>query len=85
VWKAVASRRHEVLKVYANNADGLDLLLIGAVTVQAVDGTPKTHEFVPRAVIHDSGPGAPKVKHYQVLIPAPKDSHKPILNTGTRE
>ncbi len=74
VWKTIISRRHEVRKVFACDTDGdiLDLILVGAVEVENSDYHKHTHEFVVRSVVVHPQSSSPRVKHYQVVIPAPK-------------
>ena len=78
-WESVSSRRHELAKVYGNDTEGLDLIMIGALTVEK-EGAKSTHEFVARCLLDDSNSRKPRIRHYQVLIPTLKDSHMPILN-----
>lgn len=80
VWNTVVSRHHEVQKVFACDTDGeiLDLILAGTVEVEDSDHHKHIHEFLVRSVVvHPKSPH-PRVKHYQLLVPAPK-TPQPIL------
>ena len=80
VWNSVISRRHEVRKVFACDTDGeiLDLILAGVVEVENSDHHKHTHEFIVRSVVVHSKTLHPRVKHYQVVVPAPR-THQPIF------
>ena len=80
VWNTVISRHHEVRKVFACDTDGeiLDLILAGAVEVENSDQHKHTHEFIVRSVVVRPKSSYPRVKHYQVFIPAPK-TPQPLL------
>ena len=65
--------------MYANNNDGgLDLILTGAVTVHK-EAERDVHEFVARCLVDIAVHDAPKIQHYQVLIPVSKEAHVPLF------
>lgn len=60
------SRDHKITKVFANDTEGLDLLLLGYIDQQAKDGTwNKGIGFVARMLFDRSGSSGVRVKHYQ--------------------
>jgi len=68
-WKTIKSRHHEVIKVYASDAAGSDVLLIGKLTAGLTDGSTTKTEFVARVIVDRTaaaGVGAPRMKLYQV-------------------
>lgn len=79
MWKTVSFRRHELKKVYCNDGEGIDLILIGALTIHK-DAGHDLHEFVARCLLDTSDIGSPKIKHYQVLIPASNGPYIPFLS-----
>lgn len=79
-WETVTARRHEALKVYLNEAAGLDLLIIGALSVTSSDGSRSSHEFVARAQIHDPRAESPRISQYRVLLVVPKTAGSSIAN-----
>ena len=68
----VKSRRHEALKVYANDVDGIHLLIIGLLGVEHADGKLSRLEFVSRMEI-DQTDAAPRIQQYRILDPAAQD------------
>jgi len=65
-WVTVDSRRHEVLKVYASDEEGSDLLLIGQAATGFKNGKKVTMEFAARIIVEGSSTEKPKIKLYQV-------------------
>jgi hypothetical protein len=70
--------------VYTNDVGGLDLIIIGAVTVDK-EGNKSTHEFVARCLVDESGFAGPRVKLYQVLIPTSMGSQLSVFSTETHK
>lgn len=79
-WETVTARRHEVLKVYLNEAAGLDLLIIGGLVVTFNDGSRSSHEFASRAQIHNHESNNPRISQYRVLFVVPKTVGSSIVN-----
>jgi hypothetical protein len=80
VWNTVLSRHHEIRKVFACDADedALDLILVGVVDIESLDGQKHAHEFIARSLVVRTASSPYRVKHYQVLIPTPK-TPQPLL------
>ncbi|KAI1623306.1 hypothetical protein EDD37DRAFT_634328 [Exophiala viscosa] len=53
-WIDYTSRRHEMLRVYAHDALGLDLLVIGRVEMGVRNGRTVNEEFVARFVVDEA-------------------------------
>jgi hypothetical protein len=70
-WKAIETRRHELLKVYTDGHEAEDLLIIGQVTVGLKDGIAKRGEFVARIALTESQTSNPKIKLYKVWMVSP--------------
>ena len=82
VWDSVASRQHRVDKVYVNDVEGLDLLVVGTVAVQPRGGEPKSHQFLARILLRKAErTDVSRMEHYEVLMSG-KDS---ILGTASRK
>lgn len=71
-------RRHTILKSYVNDVHGTDIIFVGNLKMEALDGTKTSLEFVARMRIEEQWPG-PRISQYQVISPAPKDS-RPIVD-----
>jgi len=67
-WKAIESRRHELLKVYTDSHEADDLLIIGQVTAGLRTGEKKRGEFIARVRIDDAQTRNPKLKLYKVWM-----------------
>lgn len=65
-WKAIATRRHQVLKVYFADSDGSDLLFIASVIMSLRNGKQVEGEFTGRLVIADTKGPNPRLSLYQV-------------------
>ncbi|EHK17935.1 uncharacterized protein TRIVIDRAFT_226061 [Trichoderma virens Gv29-8] len=76
-WAILQRRRHTVLKVYANNSHGLDLIMIGKLDVTTVQGKQSSNQFVARALIEERD-SALRLKLYRVIAPAVEDK-SPII------
>ena len=76
-WKTISTRRHTVLKVYANNANGLDLIVIGMLAMVTTEGDHMNNQFVARVLIEQRGSTA-RIRQYRVIVPAAQDK-SPIL------
>lgn len=79
-WETVTARRHEVLKIYLNEAAGLDLFIIGGLVMTSNDGSQSSHEFVARAQIHDHESNNPRISQYRMLLVVPKTAGNSIVN-----
>ncbi|KAH6955738.1 hypothetical protein BKA56DRAFT_603571 [Ilyonectria sp. MPI-CAGE-AT-0026] len=66
VWKAIATRRHEVRRVYAFSDKGDDILLVGHVIMGLRNQQEVGGEFAARMTFDLSDPSKPKLKLYQV-------------------
>jgi hypothetical protein len=64
-WDVIESRKHEVLKVYASDAEGRDLVLIGRLTAGKKDGGEVVAGLVARVVVESDGDGKLKMGLYQ--------------------
>lgn len=65
-WKAIATRRHQVLRVYVADSDASDLLFIASVTMGLRNGKRVEGEFAGRLVISGTGGPNPRLSLYQV-------------------
>lgn len=72
-WKAIATRRHQVLRVYVADCDVSDLLFIANVTMGLRNGKQVEGEFAGRMMIADARGLNPKISLYQVW--GVRDSH----------
>ena len=61
----ITSRRHEVIKVYASDAEGQDLMLIGKLVAAVGNGKEARIEFTARIVIEKTTIGL-RMKLYEV-------------------
>jgi hypothetical protein len=77
-WEKVNSQHHKLLKVFLNDSEGLDLLLVGVANVDFKESDAITVEFLVRAVITYEGEG-PRIVFWQPLFSKPSPSEKPIL------
>lgn len=64
-WDVITSRRHEVVKVYASDPEGLDLLLIGKLTAGLGSGKEAEVGFVARIIMQETAKGL-RMKRYEV-------------------
>lgn len=76
-WTTLKARRHTVLKVYANDADGLDLILIGNLEMETMGGDRIDKQFVSRMVI-EQGDSVAKLRQYRIISPTAHEK-SPIL------
>ncbi|KEF59157.1 uncharacterized protein A1O9_04001 [Exophiala aquamarina CBS 119918] len=77
-WDKVNSQRHKLLKVFMNNAEGLDFLLVGVADVDFKESEPITVEFlIHTAVGYEDG--HPRILFWQPVLSKPSPSDKPIL------
>lgn len=60
-----------------SDAHGTDMILVGNLKMEALDGTKSDLEFVARMKIEEQESG-PRICQYQVVSPAPQDS-RPIV------
>ena len=65
-WTKVATRHHEIQRVYVNDAQGLEIIVIGTMTASTHEGTKSNHGFMARAVLSDIK-SQPKISMYRVL------------------
>lgn len=65
VWDVIASRQHEVIKVYSSDAEGRDLLVIGKLTAGLSSGKKAEVEFAGRIVMEETVDGL-RISLYQV-------------------
>lgn len=65
-WKAIATRRHQVLRVYVADSDSSDLMFIASVTMSLRNGKQVEGEFAGRVVIADTRGPNPRLSLYQV-------------------
>ncbi|KAK3045202.1 hypothetical protein LTR09_013083 [Extremus antarcticus] len=68
---SLATRRHEVERVFINDAEEVDLVIVGSMTASTRDGEESTHSFLARALLRGQD-GKPKIRRYQVLISGAK-------------
>jgi hypothetical protein len=64
-WDIVTARKHEVTKVYAHDAAGTDLLLLGKMEAIVKSGKKAEIQFSGRVVVNETPAGA-RMKSYQV-------------------
>ena len=64
------ARRHDIQKVYVNDAEGLELIIQGVVTVENKEKAAEVHDFVAHAQVVGSESGNPRLKNYLVLVPS---------------
>lgn len=73
-WDNVDDRRHEVSKIYANDArEGLDLLVLGSLFTVA-EGKQKKVEFIARGVLTNAADASVRLTHWEVCAVAPQVS-----------
>ncbi|KAH6700645.1 hypothetical protein BKA61DRAFT_740901 [Leptodontidium sp. MPI-SDFR-AT-0119] len=66
-WKLVKTRRHTVIRVYAHDAQSLDLLLLGHVKMELANGKDVAGDFTARiTLVAEDASQTPKIKLYQV-------------------
>jgi hypothetical protein len=65
-WKLITKRRHKVLKVFAADLDGSDLLFIGHVAMDLHNGKSVAGEFTGRLRIENATSSEPKLLLYQI-------------------
>ncbi|KAI5460726.1 hypothetical protein BGZ63DRAFT_425212 [Mariannaea sp. PMI_226] len=71
-WDTITFRRHEVFKIYINDAGGTDLILIGQLHMKTSDGASLNRQFVARMEIEQASPG-PRIRQYRIIDPVAKD------------
>lgn len=64
-WDVITSRRHKVVKVYASDPEGLDLLLIGKLTAGVGNGKEAMVGFVARIIMQKTAKGL-RIMRYEV-------------------
>lgn len=64
-WNHVATRKHQVLRVYIAKRDYTDILLVGKVEVKYKNGNDLSTEFIARAAFEVVGDGRVKANLYQ--------------------
>lgn len=69
-WTDAESRVHTVQKVYASDAEGTDVMLIGKLRICLRKGGEVLQSFVVRVVIDPESlaRGAPRMKLYEVWV-----------------
>ncbi|KAF9887167.1 hypothetical protein FE257_010421 [Aspergillus nanangensis] len=72
-WASVKSRRHVVSKVYLNDAHSTDLILIGSLAMEALDGVKSNMEFVARVNFELGGLSGARVREYRIISPPAQD------------
>lgn len=77
-WTTVKTRHHVVSKVYINDTQGIDLIIIGSLSTEALDGTRASIDFVARMIVETTDQGA-RVRQYRVITP-PATDPRPLLN-----
>ncbi|KAH8886620.1 hypothetical protein GQ53DRAFT_769189 [Thozetella sp. PMI_491] len=80
-WTAIATRRHEVLRVYAADEAASDLLFIGNVAMGLRNGKSVKGEFVGRITILNPESEHPLIQLYQVWGHCKADS--PVYGHST--
>ncbi|KAK5047413.1 hypothetical protein LTR84_006509 [Exophiala bonariae] len=79
-WDKVNSQSHKLLKVFLNDAEGLDFLLVGIANVDFKESEPVTVEFlIHTAVGYERG--HPRILFWQPVLSKPSPAEKPILAT----
>ncbi|KAL2784648.1 hypothetical protein BJX66DRAFT_343838 [Aspergillus keveii] len=76
-WTVIKSRQHTVSKVYVNDARGTDLIIIGRLRTESVDGKEASMDFVARMLLN-TGDQGPRVSLYRVISPPAQDP-RPIV------
>jgi hypothetical protein len=76
-WTTIKSRQHTVSKVYVNDARGTDLIIIGRLRTESVDGKEASMDFVARMLL-DTGDQGARVSLYRVISPPAQDP-RPIV------
>jgi hypothetical protein len=64
-WDAIDARKHEISKVYASDASGTDLMILGSLTATKKDGTVTTTKLVGRIIFGTDANGQLRFKLYQ--------------------
>lgn len=67
-WTMIASRSHEILKVYTDSYETSDLLMIGQLTVRLKSEEQKRGQFIARISLTDSQTAEPRIKLYKVWM-----------------
>ena len=71
-WKGkIATRRHELKRVYINDAEKVDLIVVGCMTASTHDREELAHDFVVRISIWVEEDQR-KINRYQVLVSGAK-------------
>lgn len=67
-WDAVASRRHTISRVYVNDAEGTDLMLVAVNTTGLKNGRSVTGEFTARIIVDQQSLDReqPRLRYVQV-------------------
>ena len=76
VWEQFEVRRHELAKVFLNEMEIVDLLLVGTAFIKPQGKDQFKLEFIARAVLKETSEGL-RIHHYQSLSPNP--SGQPFL------
>ncbi|KAF3396249.1 hypothetical protein F1880_007174 [Penicillium rolfsii] len=66
--KTVKARQHTILKCYVNDANGTDIVLIGKLNMEKIDGLTENEEFVVRINVEEQESG-PRISKYHILRP----------------
>lgn len=78
-WKTIASRQHEVIKVYSNiSGSTTDLFVVGRLAMETVTGAASRKEFVARMEIEHVHAVGPRLRQYRIVNPVPSDV-RPLL------
>ena len=67
-WDHVATRKHEILRVYTEKRDYTDIMLIGKLDAKYKNGNNLSSEFAARATFEVQGDGKVKANSYQVWV-----------------
>jgi len=67
-WKTAAARRHEVFRVYINDAQDPKLVILGELTITATDGSKNTHQFAGQLALKKVGDDEYKIAQYEIWV-----------------
>lgn len=76
-WDTIDSQKHRLLKVFLNDADGLDLLVVGKADAVLKNSERLSRQVIARAVVIFED-GQPRIKFWQSLL-VKLSSEQPIL------
>lgn len=76
-WDTIDSQKHRLLKVFLNDADGLDLLVVGEADAVLKNSERLSRQVIARAVVIFED-GQARIKFWQALLVKPS-SEQPIL------